>query len=132
EKGCQRLREVAPSPEEWEQVVVLIQLLELLEALTRIFSSSQHSLAASIGPQIVGLLAKLKDALPAARYNLPEVSYTTLCQFHSNLMMELGNRVEMSEKTGLAMALHPTFNNLLVYPDQVFRDRVLAKLRSEY
>ncbi|KAF9398011.1 hypothetical protein BGZ76_008245, partial [Entomortierella beljakovae] len=88
-------------------------------------------MAATIGPQVVGLLAELKEALPA-QSSLSEDIYNSLRSFHANLIKELRNRVEMSEELGLATALHPTFNNLWVYPDQEFRDRVLARLRSEY
>jgi hypothetical protein len=105
--------------------------LEPFEALTKLFSDSQHGLAASIGPQVVGLLSVLKDALPV-QSDLSEGAYSSLRQFHKNRIGEIRNRVEFSEELGLATALHPTFNNLWVYSDQEFRDRVLARLRSEY
>lgn len=59
-------------------------------------------------------------------------TFDMLSSFKNQLATEVRSRIEMSEELAMATAMHPTYNNLWIIPDERFRSSVLAKLQEEY
>lgn len=116
--------ELIPKSEELDIVNHLLRILKTFNTLTDIFDSSEHGMAAMVGPRAVGLLRDLRNQLIQVS-DLPDESFDVLSSFRYQLTAELKSRIELS---AMATVLHPTYNSLWIIPEEGFRSSVLSRL----
>jgi hypothetical protein len=88
DKTAKKLMELIPKSDEWDIVSNMLRVLKPFDILTDIFSSSQHGMAAMIGPRAVGLLRDLRHELRQAS-DLPDKSFDMLSAFKNQLIAEV-------------------------------------------
>ncbi|KAI8344972.1 hypothetical protein B0O80DRAFT_431975 [Mortierella sp. GBAus27b] len=123
----EKLKALRMTPQEWNQVDEMIELLTPFNDMTMIFSSSTAGLAALVAPWIAASLSLLEDEKAD---DIPVMK-----AFRKALMDELKNRIKLNDDYLMASALHPNYNTLWfldVSERQVRLEVIKQRIKSEY
>lgn len=117
-----KLRHHILSQPMWRRVDILIDLLKPLFNTTQIYSSSDNGMLATMAPWIMATAVQLHSM----NLDSPEMR-----DFHDDLVIELENRVELTDKMFIASVFHPSFHNLWYVRDPERVELIQKTVRGE-
>ncbi|GJJ67751.1 hypothetical protein EMPS_00097 [Entomortierella parvispora] len=117
-----KLRERLPAPASWRRIDILIEILKPMFRTTQIFSSSENGTLATMAPWVMSIAAQLRGM---------EIEVGPMADFRDDLVIELENRVELTDTVIVASAFHPSFHNLWYIRDEDRVGLIKTKIRAE-
>ena len=70
---------------------------------TQVFSSSENGTLATMAPWVMSIAAQLRDM---------NIEIILMAEFRDDLVIELENRVELTDTVMIASVFHPSFHSL--------------------
>ena len=107
---------------EWEDVEILVKILEPVEEATKTFSSTSQGLAADVAPCMAILMEELGEL------GVSEI----MADFRDMLKMQLEERLQLTDTVLIASALHPNYNTLWYMDDTARAESIKKIIRAEY